>query len=111
MRTPYQINHPSKHDDYYINDKDGVMQAVAASLAIANEIVNALNNRATLEARLAEAEQLLLDAVELIKQWHNMDTAGILTKKEHEMTWNLYRDNAPEMKAIVAFLASTGHNT
>jgi hypothetical protein len=58
-----------------------------------------------LEKQIADLESALTEAVELIRQWHNMDTAGILTKQEHEMSWKIYQKNAPEMKRINAVLA------
>jgi len=39
-------------------------------------------------------------AVALIKQWHNFDPAGVLTKAECEKIWAVYFHNAPEMRPI-----------
>jgi hypothetical protein len=48
---------------------------------------------------IAEARQeligVLLDAVEVIKTWHNMGMP-----KDDEETWRLYYENAPEMRTI-----------
>lgn len=47
------------------------------------------NTLRELERNLVEA---LAKAVEVIKQWHNMDGAGDV--------WQIYYENAPEMKLI-----------
>jgi hypothetical protein len=67
----------------------------------AEQVVEAVNNT----ARIAELESALTEAVDLIKQWHNMDTAGLLTKAQHEITWKIYQEKAPEMQRINAALA------
>jgi len=56
-------------------------------------------------ARVKELESALVEAVELIEQWHSMDTAGLLTKEMHKWTWKIYQDEAPEMQRINAALA------
>lgn len=56
------------------------------------------------EARIAEAvreqKDLLEKAVELIKTWHNGEAVLKLGEEQAEFMWNVYYNNAPEMKAI-----------
>lgn len=52
-----------------------------------------------------ELSAALTEAVKLIRQWHNMDTEGLLTQEEHEITWKIYQEKAPEMQRINAALA------
>lgn len=47
----------------------------------------------------AELREVLEKAVEVIKQWHNMGGA--------EAVWQIYYDNAPEMKPIRDALKSS----
>lgn len=51
MNTPYEVRQPSKHDDYYLHDKDGVMQAVTASYKVAKEITETVNKHDKLTER------------------------------------------------------------
>jgi len=45
-------------------------------------------------------KELLSEAVDLIKAWHNFHTCGILKKEAREAMWNIYYNHAPEMKRI-----------
>lgn len=45
--------------------------------------------------------EVLKQAVEIIKGWHNMgSTSGRLTKEQIDLAWKIYYENAPEMKSI-----------
>ena len=39
-------------------------------------------------------------AVELIKTWHNGEAVMKLGKEQAEYMWNIYYNNAPEMKEL-----------
>ena len=48
--------------------------------------------------------ELIKKAVEIIKTWHNLDPRTILPEEAKERMWNLYYNNAPEMKEIREYL-------
>ena len=52
--------------------------------------------------------ELLKKAVELIKTWHNGEAVMKLGKEQAEYMWNIYYNNAPEMKAIRQALSNEG---
>lgn len=52
------------------------------------------------EAIRAEYQDLLRQAVELIKVWHNGTAEEKLGKEQAVFMWNVYYNHAPEMKAI-----------
>ena len=58
-----------------------------------------------LQNRVSELESALTEAVELIQQWHSMDTEGFLTKEEHVTMWKIYEEKSPEMQRINIALA------
>ncbi len=59
------------------------------------------------EARKQERE-LLLKAVELIKEWHNGEAVMKLGQEQADNMWNIYYNNAPEMKEIRVALKEGG---
>jgi hypothetical protein len=90
------------------------MQAIAddsyEGYAVAETVKKWLGLVTQLRQEQDELREVLVEAVDLIRQWHNMDTAGLLTKAQHEMTWKIYQDKSPEMKRINAALAARrGH--
>jgi hypothetical protein len=54
--TPYTINRPSSHDDWYLYDQHGILSAAIARKSVADEIVVAVNLHEKLLKRVAELE-------------------------------------------------------
>jgi GTP1/Obg family GTP-binding protein len=78
-------------------------------LIVVNRIFDAAEQKEILAAvheaeRVSELETALTEAVEIIKQWHNMPGRGTLTKEEQERMWEIYRELSPEMRPINAAL-------
>ena len=56
----------------------------------------------------AENRELLKKAVALIKIWHNGEAVMKLGQEQAEYLWNIYYNNAPEMKEIREALSEGG---
>ncbi len=45
-------------------------------------------------------KEILREAVDIIKSWHNLDLLGRLSDEEIDAAWKIYYDHAPEMRGI-----------
>lgn len=58
----------------------------------------------TLKAAVTQHRIALRQAIAVIQSWHDLGTRNI-SKEEQARMWQIYRDNAPEMRAILAALS------
>ena len=81
------------------------LERIVASAELRNpKVFNASRERYVAEISFKagqEAErELLQKAVELIKIWHNGEAVMKLGQEQADYMWNIYYNNAPEMKEI-----------